>query len=290
MVKKLNIFKVCLVLIVLILIATIIVKFINKNKDYFQSKEVTHTGNIAELNNETEEVDINKSKLEEKLVNGKVLSEEGLPILMYHFFYDKNKEEGKDGNHLEISKFEEQMKYLSENDFYFPTWQEVEDFIDKKQELPEKSVVITADDGDPSFFELAVPILQKYNIPATSFVITYWYGNRAENKEEGISYQSHSYDMHRAGSDGKGIMLSLDYDKIKEDVLLSREVLGGADIFCYPFGSYTETAINVLKDTNYKLAVTTAPGRVKKGASKYKLPRVRISDDTSFMEFKQKVN
>lgn len=34
------------------------------------------------------------------------------------------------------------MKYLSENNYYFPTWDEVASFIDGKQVLPEKSVVI----------------------------------------------------------------------------------------------------------------------------------------------------
>ena len=182
------------------------------------------------------------------------------------------------------------MKYLSENDFYFPTWQEVEDYIDGKIELPEKSVVVTVDDGDHSFFELAVPVIQKYDVYATSFVITYWYGNRAENKENNISYQSHSYDMHKAGANGKGVMLSWDYDKMKDDLLLSSEVLGGANIFCYPFGQYNDLDIKVLKDTGYKLAFTTQGGRVKKGASKYELPRVRVARETSLSAFIKKVD
>ena len=46
------------------------------------------------------------------------MSDSGLPVLMYHFFYDKNKREPQDGNWIEINDFETQMKYLSENDFY----------------------------------------------------------------------------------------------------------------------------------------------------------------------------
>ena len=208
---------------------------------------------------------------------------------MYHFFYDKNVKEGKDGNWIEISNFEQQMKYLSENDFYFPTWEEVEAYIDGKTELPEKSVVITVDDGDPSFFELAVPIIQKYNIQATSFVITYWYGDVAENKEKNINYQSHSYDMHKSGANGKGVMLSWSYEKIVEDLKASQDVLGGSNIFCYPFGQYNELDIKALKDTGFKLALTTEGGRVQKGESKYELPRVRVDKSTGIEAFKKKV-
>ena len=290
--KKINMKRV-LILLVAIAVVTVISMKLNKKQGDTKSVALENTTeqesntneNISNESKENEE----DSVLEQKLQSGKILSEEGLPVLMYHFFYDKSKDSGKDGNWIEISNFEEQMKYLAENDFYFPTWEQVENYIDGKQELPEKSVVITVDDGDPSFFELAVPIIQKYKIPTTSFVITYWYGNRASDKQEYVSYQSHSYDMHKAGSNGKGVMLSWDYDKIKDDILLSRDVLGGADIFCYPFGQYNDLDIKVLKENGYKLAFTTKGGRVKKGSSKYELPRVRISGNTGMTEFKKKV-
>mgnify|MGYP004496891763 CR=1 FL=1 len=84
-------------------------------------------------------------------------------------------------------------------------------------------------------------------------------------------------------------MLSWDYNKIKDDVLLSSEVLGGANIFCYPFGQYNDLDIKVLEENGYKMAFTTKGGRVKKGSSKYELPRVRISGNTSLNEFKKRV-
>ena len=290
--KKINMKR---VLIFVIIIAIIIAIPIGLNKKKNKVKSAMSENATEQVSNESVNTsnDIKESNensmLEQKLQSGKTLSEDGLPVLMYHFFYDKSKETGKDGNWIEISDFEEQMKYLSENDFYFPTWEQVENYIDGKQELPEKSVVITVDDGDPSFFELAVPIIQKYKIPTTSFVITYWYGNRANDKQKYVNYQSHSYDMHKAGSNGKGVMLSWDYDKIKDDVLLSRDVLGGADIFCYPFGQYNDLDIKVLKENGYKLAFTTKGGRVKRESSKYELPRVRISGNTGINEFKKKV-
>lgn len=293
--KKKNKINMKRVLILLVAIAIVTVISMKLNKKQGDTKSVALENTTVQESNTNENIS-NESKeneedsvLEQKLQSGKILNEEGLPVLMYHFFYDKSKDSGKDGNWIEISNFEEQMKYLAENDFYFPTWEQVENYIDGKQELPEKSVVITVDDGDPSFFELAVPIIQKYKIPTTSFVITYWYGNRASDKQEYVSYQSHSYDMHKAGSNGKGVMLSWDYDKIKDDILLSRDVLGGADIFCYPFGQYNDLDIKVLKENGYKLAFTTKGGRVKKGSSKYELPRVRISGNTGMTEFKKKV-
>ena len=217
-------------------------------------------------------------------------SSNGLPVLMYHFFYDKTKTKPQDNNWMEITDFENQIKYLAENDFYFPDWQEVEDYIDGKIGLPEKSVVITVDDGDPSFFDLAVPIIQKYDAQATSFVITSWYGYRADNKEKNISYQSHSHEMHESGSGGKGRMMSWSLEKQVEDLKKSSEVLGGSTVFCYPFGHYNDTAKKALKESGYKLAFTIEGGRVYKGKDKYALPRVRISRGISLESFKKMVN
>ena len=287
--KKINKKKILIMVILIIAIAFIILKVTRKDTNVQTDEQTKSSENqVVEANvNTNQENETNA--LEEKLKSGKYLSENGLPVLMYHFFYDKSKDSGKDGNWIEISNFEEQMKYLSENNFYFPTWEQVENYIDGSQELPEKSIVITVDDGDPSFFELAVPIIQKYKIPVTSFVITYWYGDRANDKQKYVDYESHSYDMHKAGKNGKGVMLSWDYDKIKDDVLLSSEVLGGANIFCYPFGQYNDLDMKVLKENGYKLAFTTKAGRVKKSSSKYELPRVRISGNTSLSEFIKKV-
>ena len=284
--KSLNVKKLMILIIIVTILGTIIIFFINDSKEN-NSEIENSTNTVNEIVTEDKEIvikkedKVEKTELEKRLEKGAYLSDSGLPVLMYHFFYDKNEREPQDGNWIEINDFEHQIKYLSENDYYFPTWEEVENYIDGKTELPEKSVVITVDDGDPSFFELGVPIIQKYNVKATSFVVAYWYGDVAQNKENNISYQSHSYDMHKGGSNGKGVMLSWSYEKMVEDLKTSQDVLGGANIFCYPFGQYNELDKKALKDTGFKLAFTTQGGRVKKGASKYELPRVRISGTTS---------
>ena len=225
--KSLNIKKLIVLIIILgAIIGTVVFlnnKFIDNKIEIANATNIFNENDNEKKENEAKKENViisEKTELEKRLKNGKYLSDNGLPVLMYHFFYDKNEREAQDGNWIEISDFEAQMKYLSENDFYFPTWDEVENYIDGKTELPEKSVVITVDDGDPSFFELGVPIIQKYNVQATSFVVAYWYGDVAQNKEKNISYQSHSYDMHKAGSNGKGVMLSWDYERMEYDLVI----------------------------------------------------------------------
>lgn len=238
--------------------------------------------------------DVNKNTVSTSTTTtGKVsTSKKGLPVLMYHFFYDaKAGGKGPDNNWMEISAFEEQMKYLSENNFYFPSWTEVEDYIDGKISLPEKSVVITIDDGDKTFIDLAIPIINKYNVKATSFVVTSWNGNWLPQsyKSSHLDFQSHSHDMHRSGANGKGRFVNLSYKEALEDVTKSKNIIGNCTVFCYPFGHYNDTSKKVLKDAGFKLAFTTNGGRVYRGADKYALPRVRISKGISLSAFKEAV-
>ncbi len=235
----------------------------------------------------------NSNKTESQTPTYKNSGTGGLPVLMYHFFYNASAgETARDNNFIEISAFESQMKYLSDNNFYFPTWQEVEDYIDGKKSLPAKSIVITVDDGDESFFRLALPVIEKYNVKATEFLVTSWNGWYCNDyKSSKVSYQSHSDQMHKGGVNGKGVLLSWSYDQIYKDLTDSKNCLNGqATVFCYPFGQYNENSKKILKDAGYKLAFTTQGGRVYKGADKYALPRVRISKGISLQSFTNMVN
>lgn len=219
-------------------------------------------------------------------------SKRGLPVLMYHFFYDKSKgENGADANWMEVSAFENQMKYLADNNYYFPSWSEVEEYVNGTKTLPTKSVVITIDDGDESFIKYAIPIIEKYKVKATSFVVTSWNGNWLPKsyKSTYLDFQSHSHDMHRAGDNGKGRFVNLSYKEALKDVTNSKNIIGNCTVFCYPFGHYNDNAIKILKDAGYKLAFTTQAGRVYPGQNKFALPRVRMSRGISMKAFEEAV-
>lgn len=261
---------------------------------------ITYSVEDSSFNKTEETRKVVVKKLKNKTTNNTVSTNtvikssktEGLPVLMYHFFYNESKgEKGKDNNWMEISSFEEQMKYLSDNKYYFPNWKEVEDYIDGKITLPKKSIVITIDDGDESFIKYAIPIIEKYNVKATSFVVTSWNGDWLPKSysSSNLDFQSHSHDMHRSGTNGKGRFVNLNYNEALQDVTKSKNIIGNCTIFCYPFGHYNDNAIKVLKDAGYKLAFTTRGGKVYKGANKFTLPRVRMSKGISLSSFKEMI-
>ena len=68
---------------------------------------------------------------------------------------------------ISVRRLEEQLKWLSENQYTSWHFSELEDL----STLPgSKNIVITFDDAYVSFKDLAVPLLQKYELKATLFV------------------------------------------------------------------------------------------------------------------------
>jgi len=218
----------------------------------------------------------------------------GVPVLMYHWFYDDTKGEtsiGKPNAHNYISKTElkKQLEFLKDNKYYFPTWDELNKYIDGKIDLPQKSVIITDDDCVNSFFKVALPLFEEYEIPVTSFCITNKTNYQKYMKNKFLDFESHTDSMHQRSCNTfwNGKVMCSSYKEIYEDIKTSVKKIKNTNSFAYPFGHYNDNVIKALKENNIKLAFTINEGRVKRGQNKYKLPRVRISSWTDIDTYKK---
>ncbi len=256
-----------------------------------KEKPTTTTKKVTSPNNNQTTINQNDLTGNTGSVTNKKGSGKGIAILMYHYFYDKDAgESAPNSNYMEIHDFEKQMKYLSDNKFYFPTWQEVADFIDGKKSLPDKSVVVTIDDGQHTFFRLGIPILNKYKIQATSFIITSKAGGTKFKKYayDNIHYESHTHEMHQGGCKGGhgGLFRCISPEKGLEDLKKSISILGSSDAIAYPYGDVTQNVLSITKKAGFKVGVTTNWGKAKKGMDRYQLPRIRMYKGMSLNTFK----
>ncbi len=217
-----------------------------------------------------------------------------LPVLMYHFYYDPNTSTALDSNWLNIDTFKKQLDYFVDNNYQVLTMKQVNEYMDGEIKILENSVALTIDDGDPSIEALAYNEMYNRGIPATIFLITSLYGDWLPQSMQDMrmwgkmDLQSHSHDMHRSGGCGRGRggrILCESYDVILEDLKKSAEVIGDDIAFVYPFGDYDDQAMKVVEDAGYDLAFTTEYGNISPGMNKYRLPRIRVSNDASFESF-----
>ncbi|MCL1890492.1 MAG: DUF5011 domain-containing protein [Coriobacteriia bacterium] len=209
----------------------------------------------------------------------------GVPVLMYHYVYTDTDQPSKlTSNYIKDTMLESQLAYLAEQDYYYPSYKELYAYVKGEIDLPERSIILTFDDARPNFLKYGIPLLEKYQIPATSFLIADEDKAKRNVKKyasEYISFQSHSYGMHKPGGTiGHGGLISaMSQDDIVADLKKAQPIVQNEEAFAYPFGDYTDTAVAAVRQTNILCSFTTEHGRVEKGDDLALLPRVRINGD-----------
>ena len=194
------------------------------------------------------------------VVNDMATNTVGVPVLMYHYVYTANDMPDElDANFIEDVELEEQLQYLTSNNYYYPSYQELSEYIAGRHSLPEKSVFLTFDDGEGGFWDNAGP--------CTSRPSPY------------ITYQTHSEDMHRGGGNiGHGGRISaMSQQEIYDDLKMSTDKLGAKEAFAYPFGDHTDTASAAIRELGILCAFTTEYGLVNVGDDPTALCRIRVT-------------
>lgn len=220
----------------------------------------------------------------------------GVPVLMYHYVYSADTPpENLNGNYLLDTKLAEQLAYLTENDFYFPSMNEVRAYLEGTHSLPARSVVLTFDDGEAGFLSRGIDLLEQYGVPATSFIIAGEpdAGERVvANASPYVSFQSHSFNMHRAGGSigHGGIISALSRAEIADDLKRAQRVLGTTEALAYPYGDVTDDARAAVDDAGILCAFTTENRWARRGDDVRALPRVRISGEYTIDGFRSLVS
>lgn len=219
-----------------------------------------------------------------------------VPVMMYHWIYtDEDKPENIDGNWIHDKELERHLKHLNSEKFYYPSWKELRAWIDGEIELPDKSIILTFDDGKKAFLKNGKPLFEKYKVPVTSFMIC-----RDRNDpntkmkkyaSEYIDFESHTHSLHRGGSTPgyRGIIADLDKHEISKDLKNAYKVLGNNDALAYPYGDYTDEAREAIREEGILCAFTTEYGRVERGMDYTVLPRIRVFGTTNFEIWKDAI-
>lgn len=183
---------------------------------------------------------------------------------------------------VEPSDFDWQMKYLVDHGYHSITPDELYDFLAGRGTLPDRPVLITFDDGYEDNYTNAYPILKKYNLKATIFIVTGFVSKRKgyltwdqlrEMEKNGITAQSHTV-THAPLPD-------LPDDRIREELVESKrqaeEELGHPiEFIAYPTGVHDLHIVGIAKEAGYKGGFTVKYGNVDRESNIYALERVPI--------------
>lgn len=208
-----------------------------------------------------------------------------VPILMYHKITTKSGgEKDRMRNNYTYSKtFEKQLDYISSTKMYTPTWDELYAFINGQLFLPHRSIIVTEDDVDKTWRAHGQKIVAQKKVLVTQFMITSQKKKVSPNKW--LISRSHTHDMHKAGRNGKGLMVNSTTNQVAADLRKSKEYLGVAEVLAYPYGHMNAQAKAGAKKAGFLMARTTKHGRVKIGTDPLAMPTIRINFGISHKQF-----
>lgn len=200
----------------------------------------------------------------------------GVPILAYHMVSDEPEIYSVDSR-----DFETQMSYLAAQGYTAISLAELFDATGGKARLPAKPVVITFDDGYEDNYSQALPIMEKYGMKATVFVIAGSVGQPGY-----LSWQQ-IQEMHNRHTEiGSHTMTHMALNELSpaerrqeivdSKILLEQHLGTPVEFLAYPYGQFDTAIQEILREAGYRGACSGIAGFNLKGGNAYALKWVNI--------------
>lgn len=187
--------------------------------------------------------------------------------------------------------FEAQLDYLREHGYRALSLAQAIDDIDGRQEALPRSVLLTFDDGYADNVQVALPLLHKYGMRATLFVISAYVGqNNRWNPRACYDARHVTWDDLRSwlasGCDIGGhshhhlCMTRLNTDELQEAVQVNKRLLEEQlqitpRAFAYPYGRFN-AAVRDVVGRHYEIAFAVEKGSWDASARRYAINRMMV--------------
>lgn len=224
---------------------------------------------------------IAKAALEHPIVRDELRAID-LPIIMYHYVEPVYDPSDKLGVSLTTTPedFEAQLKALSEGGFTFYTVSDVPALMARTITPADKRVILSFDDGYADFYAYVFPLLKKYHVKATLYIITDVLGTSDYLTADQVRELARSGlveigDHTLTHPDLPTLSPAQQAAQILESKKKLEAIIGGpVATFAYPFGHYNDESIR-LAGSGYIASVSVKPGRLQTPADIQLLRRLR---------------
>lgn len=209
---------------------------------------------------------------------------QAVPVLTYHHFA----KDCRSPYCIPTAVFDQQMRYLKEHGYRVISLGQVLGFMQYRQALPKKSVVIAIDDGNKSAYEIASPLLKKYGYTATLFIYTDFvdvssgaitWSQLREMKAAGFEIGSHTKShsdltKQREGEGDLAYRARVKSELLDSKRLLDKKLSQDTIYLAFPYGRYNERVLAISEQVGYQLGFS-----VKRGGNPFFADPLRLNRD-----------
>lgn len=229
-----------------------------------------------------------------------------VPVICYHKIDKPSRDAKVRGGFTPPARFARQLGYLKRQGFVFYTASELIEYFLEHDRFPANGIALTFDDGWKDNYTNAFPILRRFGVKATIFLVASCVGQNSlkavaegegprehlspqeilEMSEHGIEFGSHSLNhrlLHRLSP--QEVSVEVEESKRQIESLLQKP----CKVFAYPAGFFTDEAQRVVKNSGHIAAFTTDYGPTER-PDMYALNRTEILRRDRFLfQFARKV-
>ena len=223
------------------------------------------------------------------------MSRFNFPILMYHSVAKTPRGTKMRSLHVSPNRFKLQMWLLKLIGYRGVCLSEL--YFHLKNQTNEKVIGLSFDDGYQNNHKIVMPILKRYGFTATVYIVTNNIGEtNVWDKSIGLSEHNLMNEKEIKNWIKNGMEIG-SHTMNHKDLLTCSKKIAQEEIyqskldletkfetqirhFCYPYGSFDNEIIELVKKSGYSTATTTLRGRAKINKSLFSLPRVQITYHT----------
>jgi peptidoglycan/xylan/chitin deacetylase (PgdA/CDA1 family) len=204
-------------------------------------------------------------------------------IFVYHRFGDTRYPAADTSVEVLIKQFD----YFKTHGYEVVPLSRLVEALKKGEEIPDRWVVLTIDDGYKSFYENGLPLFREYGYPFTLFVYTKateekwgdymtWEQVNEAKKYGELGFHSHSHPHMVSKSDA---FLREDFRK---GLALMRKRTGEkARYFAYPYGEYDARVRHIAESFGFDAICNQNMGAVSRASDPADLDRIALTGDPS---------
>lgn len=230
------------------------------------------------------------------------MESKSIVVLGYHKIGEPPPDGWPTWSYVPVEIFDKHLSYINENGWQVLSLPRFLSALSDTSAFPEKSILITFDDGYLSTLKKAAPVLKKFNYPAVIFVPTSFVGSYnafdadifyepkepicsweelQQLEEAGFSVQSHGT-SHSHFSNISNEQLRREI--IDSKLILEQHLAKRIETFAFPYGDSgvdKDETERILIDAGYKIAFIYNEGRVDlKNSHPFRIDRIPIGPDT----------
>ncbi len=225
-------------------------------------------------------------------------------ILMYHGITEPKS--SKDARYsCPARMFSRHVRFLRSAGYRFVSLSDIHAHLIGSEPLPPKAVALTFDDGFVNFYENAFPVLRKFAIPSTIFLVSGLIGKTNEwdvkkgyptrpllNWEQVRAIRDHGIEIG-CHSCTHPYLTGVDEQRAREEIVGSKKALEDGlsqevKHFAYPYGAMSEQVRRLVEQAGFLTGCSIYPGFNNRTTDPFVLRRIEVEGTDSVRRLWQK--